>query len=220
MLARLVCFLAIMVASHTAVASTAWVDDSIYVPIRSSANPSGRILHRGIQSGTRIEFLGFNGDWAKIRYKDIEGYIGKQYLSQSPTAEILLERANQASEQAKAEAAKLRTQLAGLKGQHEALSEQSSELKNALSARSNELEQLQDVASDPIRLDQANRRLNEELSLLRSELDQVKGENVMLRNNNTSQQWITGVGILLLGLVAGMIMRSRSGRRRNSGWAN
>ena len=89
-----------------------------------------------------------------------------------------------------------------------------------MSSRSEELEQLQDVASDPIRLDQANRRLNEELSLLRSELDQVKGENVMLRNNNTSQQWITGVGILLLGLVAGMIMRSRSGRRRNSGWAN
>ena len=220
MLARLVCFLAIMVASHTAVASTAWVDDSIYVPIRSSANPAGRILHRGIKSGTRIEFLGFDGDWAKIRYKDIEGYIGKQYLSQSPTAEIMLERANQASEEAKAEAAKLRTQLAELKGEHEALSEQSSELKNALSSRSEELEQLQDVASDPIRLDEANRRLNEELSLLRSELDQVKGENVMLRNNNTSQQWITGVGILLLGLVAGMIMRSRSGRRRNSGWAN
>lgn len=220
MLARLVCFLALMVASHTAVASTAWVDDSIYVPIRASANPGGRILHRGIKSGTRIEFLGFEGDWAKIRYSDIEGYIGKQYLSQSPTADILLERANQASEQAKAEAAKLRAQLAELKGQHEALSEQSSELKNALTARSSELEQLQDVASDPIRLDQANRRLNEELSLLRSELDQVKGENVMLRSNNTSQQWITGVGILLLGLVAGMIMRSRSGRRRNSGWAN
>ena len=156
-----------------------------------------------IKSGTRIEFLGFEGDWAKIRYGDTEGYIGKQYLSQSPTAAIRLERATQASEQAKAEVAKLRTQLAQIKGERDALSEQSSELKNALSSRSNELEQLQEVASDPIRLDQANRRLNEELSLLRSELDQVKGENVMLRNNNTSQQWITGVGILIAGLIAG-----------------
>ena len=67
---------------------------------------------------------------------------------------------------------------------------------------------------------QANRRLNEELSLLRSELDQVKGENVMLRNNNTSQQWITGVGILVIGLIAGVLMRSRSGRRQRGGWAN
>ena len=164
--------------------------------------------------------MGFEGDWAKIRYGDTEGYIGKQYLSQSPTAEIRLERATQASEQAKAEVAKLRTQLAEIKGERDALSEQSNELKNSLSSRSNELEQLQEVASDPIRLDQANRRLNEELSLLRSELDQVKGENVMLRSNNTSQQWITGVGILIVGLIAGVLMRSRSGRRQRGGWAN
>ena len=42
----------------------------------------------------------------------------------------------------------------------------------------------------------------------------------MLRNNNTSQQWITGVGILIAGLIAGVLMRSRSGRRQRSGWAN
>lgn len=221
MLARVVFLVALLGAVVTAEAGTAaWVDDSIYVPIRASASPGGRIVHRGIKSGTRVEFFGFDGDWAKIRYGDIEGYIGKQYLSQSPTAAILLERAREDSEKAKAEAAKLRSQLAELKGQRDALSDQASELKNSLSARSNELDKLQEVAADPIRLDQANRRLNEELSLLRSELDQVKGENVMLRNNNTSQQWITGVGILLLGLIAGVIMRSRSGRRRNTGWAN
>ncbi len=76
------------------------------------------------------------------------------------------------------------------------------------------------MASDPIRLDQANRRLNEELSLLRSELDQVKGENVMLRSSNRYREWLTGLAILGAGLVIGLIMRSRSGRRRTSGWAN
>jgi Small-conductance mechanosensitive channel len=207
-------------ATSTAHATAAREEDSKKEPNRAAANPRGRNHHRGNKRGTRKEILGFEGDWAKIRYGDTEGYIGKQYLSQSPTAAIRLERATQASEQAKAEVAKLRTQLAQIKGERDALSEQSSELKNALSSRSNELEQLQEVASDPIRLDQANRRLNEELSLLRSELDQVKGENVMLRNNNTSQQWITGVGILIAGLIAGVLMRSRSGRRQRSGWAN
>jgi len=85
--------------------------------------------------------------------------------------------------------------------------------------RSEELEQLQDVACAPIRLDQATRRLNAELSRLRSEVDPVQGERVILGNNRPSQQGVAGVGIVLLGLVAGMIMRSRSGRRRNSGWA-
>ena len=76
------------------------------------------------------------------------------------------------------------------------------------------------MATDPIRLDQANRRLNEELSLYRSELDQVKAENVMLRNNNTSQMWLTGVGIALIGMIFGFVLRSRGGRRPKSGWAN
>ena len=107
MLARVIAVLALVMVWGGAHASAAWVDDSIYVPIRAAANPSGRILHRGIKSGTRIEFMGFEGDWAKIRYGDIDGYIGKQYLSQSPTAAIQLERARNESEQAKAEAAKL-----------------------------------------------------------------------------------------------------------------
>lgn len=201
-------------------AAAAWVDDSIYVPIRAAANPGGRIVHRGIKSGTRVEFYGFDGDWAKIRYGDVEGYIGKQYLSQSPTAAILLERARSDSEAAKAEAAKLRTQLAEIKGERDALSEQSKSLKDSLTSRSDQLEQLQEVASDPIRLDQANRRLNEELSLLRSELDQIKAENVMLRSSNRYREWLTGLAILAAGLVIGLIMRSRSGRRRTGGWAN
>ena len=75
------------------------------------------------------------------------------------------------------------------------------------------------MAADPIRLDQANRRLNEELSMLRSELDQVKAENAMLRNDATSRKWITGVGILILGVIAGLLLKSKSGRRRGS-WTN
>ncbi len=220
MLTRAIMLMILATCWGNTYAAAAWVDDSIYVPIRAAANPSGRIVHRGIKSGTRIEFYGFDGDWAKIRYGDIEGYIGKQYLSQSPTAEILLERARSDSEAAKAEAAKLRAQLAEIKGERDALSEQSQSLKDSLSSRSNELEQLQEVASDPIRLDQANRRLNEELSLLRSELDQVKGENVMLRSSNRYREWLTGLLILGAGLVIGLVMRSRSGRRRTSGWAN
>ncbi|EKF74066.1 hypothetical protein A11A3_10421 [Alcanivorax hongdengensis A-11-3] len=216
----MLCIVALAIMSLPALASTAWVDDSIYVPIRATASPGGRILHRGIKSGTRIEFLGNDGDWAKIRYGDIEGYIGKQYVSQTPTAAIQLERVSKENQEARAELSKLRNQMADLKGERDALSDQTSQLKNSLDSRGKELDKLQKVAADPIRLDQANRHLNEELSLLRSELDQVKAENVMLRNNNTSREWITGVGILILGLIAGILFRSRSTRRRSGGWTN
>ena len=130
----------------------------------------------------------------------------------------LADRGETATEIAAA-ATEMRERLSSVEAERDRLSAENEELKGSLSSRSDELENLRDVAADPIRLDQANRRLNEELSMLRSELDQVKAENAMLRGNNTSQQWITGVGILILGAIAGLLLKSKSGRRRST-WAN
>jgi SH3 domain protein len=219
MLLRCFSFALVLLLASPVFAATAWVGDEVYVPVRAGAGNQYRIVHRGIKSGTRIEFLGTNGDWAHIRYGDIEGYIGKQYVSSTPTAGIELEKIRQENDQLKKQKAEIRTRLSELEGERQALSERSEGLQASLDSRSNELEQLRTVAADPIRLDQANRRLNEELSMLRSELDQVKAENAMLRNDATSRKWLTGVGILILGLIAGLVLRSKSGRRRGS-WSN
>ena len=219
MLVRWLCFVLIALLSTPALAATAWIDDEIYVPVRSGAGSGYRIVHRGPKSGTRVEFLGEDGDWAHIRFGDTEGYIGKQYISRSPTAAIRLEQISGDRKQMESRMTEMRERLSSVEAERDRLSAENEELKGSLSSRSDELENLRDVAADPIRLDQANRRLNEELSMLRSELDQVKAENAMLRGNNTSQQWITGVGILILGAIAGLLLKSKSGRRRST-WAN
>ena len=219
MLVRWLCFVLIALLSTPALAATARIDDEIYVPVRSGAGSGYRIVHRGLKSGTRVEFLGEDGDWAHIRFGDTEGYIGKQYISRSPTAAIRLEQISGDRKQMESRMTEMRERLSSVEAERDRLSAENEELKGSLSSRSDELENLRDVAADPIRLDQANRRLNEELSMLRSELDQVKAENAMLRGNNTSQQWITGVGILILGAIAGLLLKSKSGRRRST-WAN
>ncbi|CUR47230.1 TIGR04211 family SH3 domain-containing protein [Alloalcanivorax xenomutans] len=200
-------------------AAAAWIGDEIYVPMRAGAGTGYRIVHRGIKSGTRVELLGEEGDWIHIRYGNREGYVEKQYISRTPTAALRLQKLTQDTEKATSTASDLRRQMAELEGQRDALRGEVEELRSSLTSRSNELDQLRNVAADPIRLDQANRRLNEELSMLRSELDQVKAENALLRNDNTSRKWITGVGILLLGAIGGLLLKSKSGRRRNN-WAN
>ena len=184
MLVRWLCFVLIALLSTPALAATAWIDDEIYVPVRSGAGSGYRIVHRGLKSGTRVEFLGEDGDWAHIRFGDTEGYIGKQYISRSPTAAIRLEQISGDRKQMESRMTEMRERLSSVEAERDRLSAE-----------------------------------NEELSMLRSELDQVKAENAMLRGNNTSQQWITGVGILILGAIAGLLLKSKSGRRRST-WAN
>ncbi|MBM7334447.1 MAG: TIGR04211 family SH3 domain-containing protein [Alcanivorax sp.] len=219
MLVRWLCLLLLAVLSVPATAATAWVDDEIYVPVRSGAGSGYRIVHRGLKSGTQVELLGEEGDWAHIRYGDVDGYIGKQYISRSPVAAIRLRDATQKAEKLEQQVAALQEQLNQAQSERDRLSGENQELQGSLTSRGQELDKLRDVAADPLRLDQANRRLNEELSMLRSDLDQLKAENTMLRNDNTSRKWITGVGILILGAVAGLLLKSKSGRRRG-GWAN
>lgn len=219
MLVRWLCLLLLAVLSVPATAATAWVDDEIYVPVRSGAGSGYRIVHRGLKSGTQVELLGEEGDWAHIRYGDVDGYIGKQYISRSPVAAIRLRDATQKAEKLEQQVAALQEQLTQAQSERDRLSGENQELQGSLTSRGQELDKLRDVAADPLRLDQANRRLNEELSMLRSDLDQLKAENTMLRNDNTSRKWITGVGILILGAVAGLLLKSKSGRRRG-GWAN
>ena len=219
MLVRWFCLFLLAALSAPALAATAWVDDEIYVPVRSGAGSGYRIVHRGLKSGTQVEFLGEEGDWAHIRYQGTEGYIGKQYISRSPTAGIRLQRISQQNEQLESKVSELQEQLDQAQRERDSLRGENEELQGSLSSRGQELDKLRDVAADPIRLDQANRRLNEELSMLRSDLDQLKAENTMLRSDNTSRKWITGVGILLLGAIAGLLLKSKSGRRRST-WAN
>ena len=135
-------------AADSALAATAWIDDEIYVPVRSGAGSGYRIVHRGLKSGTRVEFLGEDGDWAHIRFGDTEGYIGKQYISRSPTAAIRLEQISGDRKQMESRMTEMRERLSSVEAERDRLSAENEELKGSLSSRSDELENLRDVAAD------------------------------------------------------------------------
>lgn len=211
--------LLVLVLPTSARAETGWIDDVLYVPIRSGQGNQYRIVHRGLRTGTQLEILEWpqDSEWVKVRYKDVEGYIGAQYVSRSPTASIKLEQLQQRHEQTRAQLEQTREELASVKSERNQLAEQKQQLEAQLTTVQDQVEHLQEVAADPIRLDKANRELNEKLSLLRTELDQVKAENNMLRSESTSRKWAMGAGILLLGGLLGWIFKSR-GSKRSGNW--
>lgn len=200
-------------------AESGWVDDKLYVPIRSGQGNQYRIVHRGLPSGTRLEILEWpeEAEWVKVRYKEVEGYIGAQYVSRAPTAAIKLKQLQQRYEQTREKLEQVQQQLSEVTSERNQLAETKKNLEEQLSSAQDKAEHLQEVAADPIRLDKANRELNEKLSLLRTELDQVKAENNMLSSENTSRKWAMGAGILILGGILGWIFKSR-GRKGNSNW--
>lgn len=218
--------LLIVVASLSAMATTpalaapGWISDILYVPMRSGAGNQYRIVHRGLKSGTRLEIIEMEegAEWAKVRYDDTEGYINAQYVVRSAPAMIRLEQLETQHQKVNAQLAELRQQLSAVTTERNQLKQENQKLSGDLSSRSEEVDRLQEVAADPIRLDQANRELNEQLSRLRTELNGVTAENALLRSDKTSSMWMVGASILIGGWLIGWLMRSRSARSRSS-WA-
>lgn len=209
-------------AALPAHAATGWIDDEVFVPVRAGAGTQFKILHRGLKSGTAVEILGQEegSDWAQIRYGDIEGYISARYLSRSPTAAIQLQQLQKRHDSLKSELETLRNQLQETRSERDKLSAENSALSSDLGNASERLGHLEEVAADPIRLDQANRELNEQLSTLRTQLDTLQAENTMLSNDNTSRNIIIGAAILILGFIVGLVMKGRSGRGGGGNWVS
>ena len=202
----------------TAQAASGWIGDSIYVPVRAGAGTGFRIVHRGLRSGTQVEVLKWDqgADWVQIRIGETEGWVEAQYMSRQPIARIQLERAQQRVQNLERELAEVRGTLNEVTTERDRFSQQASDLNQNLAVRGEELEQLQQVAADPLRLDRANRKLNEDLSLLRTELDQVKAENALLRNDRTFQGWMFALLTVFGGMSLGWYFKSRASRQRTS----
>lgn len=210
--------LGLSLMSPSVQAASGWISDVLYVPIRAGAGGEYRIVHRGLKSGTRLEILeqSDGAEWTKVRYGDIEGYVASQYVSAQPTAAITLARVQEKLQATEATLAQTREQLKAVTAERNQLSSESRDLAGRLSEKEASLSHLEEVAAEPIRLDQANRELNQELSQLRTKLDAMSAENSMLRSDNTTSQWLVGVLILVAGAIVGFLAKGRGGRNRGS----
>ena len=69
-------------------AKTAWVDDQLYLPVRSGAGPQFRIIENAVPSGTPLEVIEVSDSgYTRVRTpKGNDGWVSSQYLSNTPIA--------------------------------------------------------------------------------------------------------------------------------------
>lgn len=202
----------------SAVAAPAWIDDQVLVPMRSGAGTSYRIIQNAIKSGTRVEAGESADGWTQIQYNGMTGYVPSQYLVNQPTAALQLAALQKKYDNLKADYDQIKTQLSETSKAHATLEQQAADLQKQLASSNSNLSQIKEVAANPLRISEANKQLNEQLSLLQTQLDQVKVKNSLLEHDKTYQGWAFGLGTVILGMLLGAWIKSR-GQRSRSGWA-
>ncbi|KAA1174869.1 TIGR04211 family SH3 domain-containing protein [Marinobacter salinexigens] len=213
----------ILILSSVAVAQakTVWVDDMLYLPVRSGAGTQYRIIENALPSGTPLELLETSDSgYTRVRTpKGNEGWVASQYVSETPVAADQLARANRQLEQAREELSQAKEQLAQVTSERNSL--ESSE--TALSSRSQDLQQelqrIKNIAADSINLERRNRELLEENQKIRNDLEVLTAENERLEASKESDFMLLGAGLVLGGVLLALIIPMLKPTRKTDNWA-
>jgi SH3 domain protein len=205
----------------TAQAKTAWVDDQLYLPVRSGAGSQFRIIENAVPSGTALEVIETSDSgYTRVRTpKGNDGWVSSQYLSDTPIAADRLKTVSRQLEQAQTELSSLKAQLNEVSSERDSLSN----AESSLSARSEELQQelrrIKNIASDSINLKRRNGELLGENQKLRNDLEVLTAENERLEAGKESDFMLVGAGLVLGGVLLALVIPMLKPTRKTDNWA-
>ena len=188
--------------------------------MRGGQSTEHRILHKGIRSGTQLERLETNEDsgYTRVRLPSgLEGWVQSQYLSEEPIARELLKANRDKLSELSSSHEETSQQLRELESRHSQVTESNTALQSANLELQQELNDITELASNVIAIDNENRELKNEQQLLLNQIDELSDANQALKSTTEQQWFLTGAGTILVGLLIGFWISRRIYHRRSSG---
>jgi len=209
--------LAIIGPATMASAETMYVSDELTIPLRSGASPQYRIISF-LPSGTALEVLepGPDGNYQHVKVDDKDGWVKTDQLMKTPAARDQLVTLNQRIENLKSQLKQSGSSIAELKAQIKQLENDKRSLEKNRDELTASLNQLKQVAAQPVAIAQKNKTLEEQLASLKTEFSAVQMENSHLRNRNIKEWFMIGGGVSLISLFFGLIIPNIKWRKRDS----
>jgi len=204
-------------------AETLYIKDIVYVPIRSGPSSSHRILHKGLRSGTVLEFISTteDKDWFEVKTQGgTQGWIPKQYLSQTPTAQIQLTKAKGDLSQINQKFSALQKQF---NEQQIQLSSTSKRLQNTDSEKitaQTELAKIRKISAGALELDKKYQKLLEDHEILLTKNDALNAENSRLKTDQRFSYMFYGAALIICGMLLAVIIPRLRPKKRNSEWVS
>ena len=206
---------ALLCGALSGAAETLYISDEFRVPLRSGPSGEHRILHYGLPSGTQLEVLEVDADAGFTRVRlpgGTEGWLPNQYLVGEPIAKI---RLTEAEEQIEALEGLLEgNEAATTLADNRELEQANAELLDRNETLADELEGIKQASQEGLALYEANQDLVRLNTNLRAEVDDLLAQRDGLEENVERQWMLIGAGLVLIGLMLGVAIKSRP--RRNA----
>ncbi len=203
-------------------ATTRYVSDELYIPLRTGASNKYRIL-KFLDSGTALSVLESDEEsgYSRVEAPDgKEGWVETGKLMQHQSARDRINAINQKMEQIKAREGDLKKSIADLESQRNDLQQQNADLNRKYRALEDELEKLKRTAAEPIMISRQNRTLEHELAQERATTEALEQENQELKDRGIKEWFMIGAGVSLGSLFFGLIIPNFKWRRKRNSWGD
>ena len=201
---------------------TRYISDDVFIVLHAGPGANYRWLGRLIPGTELVEQRrSTDGNWAEVRTRrGTLGWVQAEYLASEPPAQARLPAVVRQLEDAQRDGADLRRDLAAAQAERDALRAQLDESSAALQRVSEELAQLRQVSGSAVETAEDNRRLVEETTALRMNLNTLRADNQRLQDRVRSSAFIDGALAVLLGVIIAVVVpRLWPKRRSSSSWA-
>lgn len=200
--------------------TTQYVSDNVAITLRSGKTNQHRII-RSLDSGTKLRVLETDKTHARVKTPDgTVGWVMKRYLVNEPVARTILPPI-------KKKLAKLETKYSELRKKHKEIIKERNELaviaskyeklESKYTEVSDEANRLSKIASESDQIYQENQSLTRNNASLEAQKDMLMNEIKELQNGNDKLWFLTGAGVIFLGILIGAML-ARTRKTKGSSW--
>ncbi len=189
-----------------------YISDVLSVPVRSGPSPGHRVVHRGLQSGTRLTILTTDEEagFTQIRTDGgTEGWVRSQYLVKTPIAKARLAAAQARLQKLQAEMSKEKKTHADIQAEYKEVQANNQKLNSRAQALEKELEEIKRISANALTQHERIMTLTEQNKRLLDQVDELS-ETVRRQEENIQREWLLiGGSLVIIGLLLGVWIKAR-----------
>jgi len=199
---------------------TRYVTDEFEVMLRTGPSVKNKIV-RVLSSGDRVDVVAEadGGDYSEVTTSGGDkGFILTRYLDSNQSARNQVISLQAQLETLRSKPGELQSLLANSQEKNQQLISQNVNLTEQLKTASGELEHIKEVSKDAVSLSQRNVKLESEAQQMLLQLDDMRMQNKVLKDQSAKRWFVLGGGTILVGLLLGWILSISKRPRRQSSW--
>lgn len=216
----LILTLALTAAGALHAEETAYVTDDLTITMRTGESTAHQVL-RVLKSGTRVTILETHDDTG-YSHVTIEGgddgWVLTRLLSKTPGAQQRLEAAQASLKKVREELKQAQQKLESSTSARRSSDQSLQQLQQENEKLTQELTHLRDVSGNAIALDKENTSLKTNKIHLETEIEALKQQKEVLEDRSARNWFITGTGVMVLGMLIGLMV-PRLRWRKKSSWS-